>query len=97
MEKQYNPDGFIPKHGGYKSLLTYRKAEIVCDGTSYFCKKYFQPRDRTIEQMVQAARSGKQNIVEGSMASGTSKEMEIKLTNVARASLEELLNDYKDF
>jgi four helix bundle suffix protein len=97
MEKQYNPDGFIPKHGGYKSLLTYQKAEIIFDGTVYFCKKYFQPRDRTIDQMVQAARSGKQNIVEGSMASGTSKEMEIKLTNVARASLEELLNDYRDF
>jgi four helix bundle suffix protein len=97
MEKQYNPDGFIPKHGGYKSLLTFQKAEIIFDGTVYFCRKYFQPRDRTIDQMVQAARSGKQNIVEGSMASGTSKEMEIKLTNVARASLEELLNDYKDF
>jgi four helix bundle suffix protein len=97
MDKQYNPDGFIPKHGGYKSLLTFQKAEIIYDGTVYFCKKYFQPRDRTIDQMVQAARSGKQNIVEGSMASGTSKEMELKLTNVARASLEELLNDYKDF
>lgn len=95
--KQYNPDGFIPKHGGYKNLLTYQKAEIIFDGTHYFCNKYFPPRDRTIDQMVQAARSGKQNIVEGSMASGTSKEMEIKLTNVARASLEELLNDYKDF
>ena len=97
MDKQYNPDGFIPKHGGYKSLITYQKAEIIYDGTTYFCKKYFQPRDRTIDQMVQAARSGKQNIVEGSMASGTSKEMELKLTNVARASLEELLNDYQDF
>lgn len=95
--KQYNPDGFIPKHGGYKSLITYQKAEIIFDGTYYFCHKYFPQHDRTIDQMVQAARSGKQNIVEGSMASGTSKEMEIKLTNVARASLEELLNDYKDF
>jgi len=61
-----------------------------------FAKKYFQPYDPTIDQMIQAARSGKQNIVEGSMASGTSKETEIKLTNVARASLEELLTDYKD-
>ncbi len=97
MDKQYNPDGFIPKHGGYERLITYQKAEIIYDGTFYFCKKYFGPYDRTIDQMVQAARSGKQNIVEGSMASGTSKEMEIKLTNVARASLEELLTDYKDF
>ncbi|MCK9638863.1 MAG: four helix bundle suffix domain-containing protein [Prolixibacteraceae bacterium] len=97
MSNQYNPDGFIPKHGGYKRLLSYQKAEAIYDGTRYFCKKYFQRYDRTIDQMVQAARSGKQNIVEGSMASGTSKEMEIKLTNVARASLEELLDDYKDF
>lgn len=97
MDKQYNPDGFIPKHGGYERLITYQKAEVIYDGTYYFCKKYFHAYDRTIDQMVQAARSGKQNIVEGSMASGTSKEMEIKLTNVARASLEELLVDYKDF
>jgi four helix bundle suffix protein len=97
MDKQYNPDGFIPKHGGYERLITYQKAEIIYDGTYYFCKKFLSPFDRTIDQMIQAARSGKQNIVEGSMASGTSKEMEIKLTNVARASLEELLTDYKDF
>ena len=97
MNNQYNPDGFIPKHGGYERLLSYQKAIAIYDGTCYFCKKYFHPYDRTIDQMVQAARSGKQNIVEGSMASGTSKEMEIKLTNVARASLEELLDDYKDF
>ena len=97
MDKQYNADGFIPKHGGYERLITYQKAEIIYDGTYYFCRKYFKPYDRTIDQMMQAARSGKQNIVEGSMASGTSKEMEIKLTNVARASLEELLIDYKDF
>lgn len=97
MGKQYNPDGFIPKYGGYERLITYQKAEIIFDGTKYFTKKYFHPYDRTIDQMVQAARSGKQNIVEASMASGTSKEMEIKLTNVARASLEELLIDYKDF
>ncbi|MDD4968915.1 MAG: four helix bundle suffix domain-containing protein [Paludibacter sp.] len=97
MDKQYNANGFIPKHGGYERLITYRKSEIIYDGTQYFCKKYFQRYDRTIDQMVQAARSGKQNIVEASMASGTSKETEIKLTNVARASLEELLIDYKDF
>jgi four helix bundle suffix protein len=97
MDKQYNPDGFIPKHGGYEKLITYQKSVIIYDGTQYFCKKYFRPYDRTIDQMVQAARSGKQNIIEGSMASGTSKETEIKLTNVARASLQELLEDYKDF
>ena len=97
MDKQFNSQGFIPKFGGYKKLLTFQKAEIIYDGTVYFCRKHFKPYDRTIDQMIQAARSGKQNIVEGSMASGLSKEMELKLTNVARASLEELLNDYKDF
>jgi four helix bundle suffix protein len=89
--------GFIPAHGGYKNLLSYQKAEIVYDATVYFCNRFVENRDRTHDQMVQAARSGKQNIIEGSMASGTSKEMEIKLTNVARASLEELLADYRDF
>lgn len=89
--------GFIPSHGGYRNLLTYQKAEIIYDGTVYFCDRNFQKRDRTVDQMVQAARSGKQNIAEASMASGTSKEAEIKLTNVARASLEELLIDYQDF
>jgi four helix bundle suffix protein len=90
-------DGFIPKHGGYKKLLSFRKAEIVYDATVYFCDRFIDKRSRTHDQMVQAARSGKQNIIEGSMASATSKEMEIKLTNVARASLEELLTDYRDF
>jgi four helix bundle suffix protein len=90
-------DGFIPPHGGYRNLLSYRKAEIVYDATVYFCDRYVDRRSRTRDQMVQAARSGKQNIVEASMASGTSKETEIKLTNVARASLEELLEDYRDF
>lgn len=91
------PPGFIPKHGGYRNLLSYQKSEIVYDATVHFCGRYFGPQDRTVSQMVQAARSGKQNIIEGSMASGTSKETEIKLTNVARASLEELLADYGDF
>lgn len=90
-------EGFIPPHGGYHDLLSYRKAEIVYDATIFFCERYIDRFSRTRDQMVQAARSGKQNIVEGSMASGTSKEMEIKLTNVARASLEELLTDYCDF
>src|SRR5476651_2666906 len=91
------PETFIPPHGGYENFLSFRKARIVYDGTVRFCDRFLDKRDRTIDQMVQAARSGKQNIVEGSKASGTSKEMEIKLTNVARASLEELLVDYRDF
>jgi four helix bundle suffix protein len=90
-------DSFIPAHGGYRNLLSYQKAEIVYDATVRFCQRYFDKRDRTVDQMVQAARSGKQNIIEGSLASGTSKQIEIKLTNVARASLEELLADYRDF
>lgn len=89
--------GFIPAHGGYRNLITYQKAEIVYDGTVFFCNKFFKEFDRTVDQMVQAARSGKQNIAEASMASATSKETEIKLTNVARASLEELMIDYEDF
>ncbi|MBA3958342.1 MAG: four helix bundle protein [Parachlamydiaceae bacterium] len=88
---------FIPAHGGYQKLLSYQKAEIVYDATVYFTNRFFRRGDRTIDQMVQAARSGKQNIAEASSASGTSKEMEIKLTNVARASQEELLIDYRDF
>jgi four helix bundle suffix protein len=91
------PEGFIPPHGGYADLLSYQKAEIVYDATVYFCDRFFDKRDRTRDQMIQAARSGKQNIIEGSMASGTSKKTELKLTNVARASLEELLADYRDF
>ena len=78
-------------------MITYQKSEIIYDGTVYFCNRFFGKYDRTKDQMVQAARSGKQNIAEASMASGTSKETEIKLTNVARASLEELLIDYQDF
>jgi four helix bundle suffix protein len=98
MEKlNKNSEGFIPKHGGYRNLITYQKGEIIYDGIAYFTKRFFHKYDRTIEQMVQAARSGKQNIAEASMASGTSKETEIKLTNVARASLEELKIYYEDF
>jgi len=96
MENNFNK-GFIPTHGGYRNLITYQKAEIIYDGTFHFCNRYFGKYDRTKEQMIQAARSGKQNIVEASMASATSKETEIKLTNVARSSLEELLIDYEDF
>lgn len=94
---QYNNDGFIPAHGGYQNLITYKKAEIIYDGTVYFTEHFLTKPNRTIDQMVQAARSGKQNIAEASMASGTSKETEIKLTNVARASLEELQVDYQDY
>src|SRR5205823_8636908 len=89
--------GFLPPHGNYEELLSYQKAEVVYDITFRFCQRFLSRGDRTIDQMVQAARSGKQNIAEGSKASGTSKETEIKLTNVARASLEELLVDYRDF
>lgn len=87
----------IQPHGGYENLLSYRKSVIVYDGTVCFCRRFLSPKDRTYDQMIQAARSGKQNIVEGSMAGITSSEMEIKLTGVARASLEELLEDYKDY
>lgn len=88
---------FLPVHGGYQKLISYQKAEIIFDATVYFTRKFLSRGDRTIDQMVQAARSGKQNIAEASLASGTSKESEIKLTNVARASQEELLLDYLDF
>lgn len=95
--KKSDDQTFIPPHGNYQELLSYQKAEVVYDLTFRFCERFLKKGDRTIDQMVQAARSGKQNIVEGSKASGTSKEMEIKLTNVARASLEELLEDYRDY
>lgn len=89
--------GLIPPHGGYRELKSYQNAEIVYDATVRFCERFVDRRSRTHDQMVQAARSGKQNIAEGSMASGTSKKTELKLVNVARASLEELLLDYQDF
>ncbi|MDD3545582.1 MAG: four helix bundle suffix domain-containing protein [Kiritimatiellae bacterium] len=88
---------FLPPHGGYEELLSFRKARVVYDATVKFCARFVDTRSRTTDQMVQAARSGKQNILEGSQASGTSKETELKLTNVARASLEELLEDYRDY
>jgi four helix bundle suffix protein len=89
--------GFVRKHGGYQNLLSYQKSLIVFDATLYVWDHHIDRRSRTHDQMVETARSGKQNILEASMASGTSKEIEIKLTNVARASLEELLEDYRDF
>ena len=85
-------------HGGYKKLIVYRKSDIIYQGTVVFCRRFFSAYgDRTVDQMTQAARSCKQNIAEGSAASGTSKETEIKLTNVARATLDELLEDYFDW
>jgi len=89
--------GFLPAKGNYKQLLSYQKSRMIFDCTSIFCKRFFHKYDRTIDQMVQAARSGKQNIVEGSKAAITSSETELKLTNVARASLDELLEDYHDY
>lgn len=87
----------IPKHGGYRKLKSFQVAQLCYDLTVRFCDRYISKRSRTHDQMVQAARSGVQNIAEGSQASGTSKKMELKLTNVARASLEELRLDYEDF
>lgn len=87
----------IPKHGGFRHLKSFQVAQLVYDVTVRFCDKYIDRRSRTHDQMVQAARSGVQNIAEGSVASGTSKKMELKLTNVARASLAELRLDYEDF
>ena len=89
--------GFLPPHGNYAELLSFQKAEIVYDITFRFCHKYLSKGDRTVDQMIQSARSGKKIILEGSQASITSKETEIELTNVARASLEELLDDFRDY
>jgi len=90
-------EGLIPKHGGYRNLKSFQVAQLVFDITVRFCERYIDRFSRTRDQMVQAARSGVQNIAEGSQASGTSKKTELKLTNVARASLEELKLDYEDF
>src|SRR5256714_6690832 len=91
------PDNLIPSHGGYRQLKSFQHAELVYDATIKFCDRFIDRRSRTHDQMVQAARSGRQNIAEGSQASGTSKKFELKLVSVARASLEELLLDYEDF
>jgi four helix bundle suffix protein len=87
----------IPKHGGYRKLKSFQIAQLVFDATVRFCDRYIDRKSRTRDQMTQAARSGVQNIAEGSQASGTSKKTELKLTNVARSSLEELRLDYEDF
>lgn len=90
-------DNLIAPHGGYRNLKSFQHAELVYDATVKFCDRFIDRRSRTHDQMVQAARSGRQNIAEGSQASGTSKKFELKLVGVARASLEELLLDYEDF
>jgi restriction system protein len=89
--------GLIPPHGGYRKLRSFQCAQLVYDATVIFCNRFIDKRSRTHDQMVQAARSGVQNIAEGSKASATSKKTELKLTGTARASLEELLLDYEDF
>ena len=90
-------NNLIPAHGGYRDLKSFQQSELVYDATVKFCDRFIDQRSRTHDQMVQAARSGRQNIAEGSQASGTSKKFELKLVGVARASLEELLLDYEDF
>lgn len=87
----------IPRIGNYKKLLSYQKADVIFQITFDFCSRFLSKGDRTIDQMIQAARSGKQNIIEGCAASSTSSKTEIKLVNVAKASLKELLEDYEDY
>lgn len=91
------PNTFLPKKGNYRKLIAFQKAECIYDITFFFVKKYIAAGDRTADQMIQAARSGKQNIAEGSAAASTSSETELKLMNVARARLQELLLDYEDY
>ena len=97
QSNQRTPITFLPQHGHYRHLRVYQVTEIIYDITFYFTQHYLSKGDRTVDQMVQAARSGKQNIAEGNQAAATSSETEIKLTNVAKASLEELLDDYEDY
>lgn len=97
MNKFPHNVGLITSHGGYRQLKSFQQAELVYDATVKFCDRFIDRRSRTHDQMVQAARSGRQNIAEGSQASGTSKKTELKLVGVARASLEELLLDYEDY
>ncbi len=91
------PDTFLPKKGNYRNLIVFQKAECIYDITYYFAHKFLVKGDRTIDQMIQSARSGRQNIAEGSSAAATSSETELKLMNVARASLQELLLDFEDY
>ena len=96
-KNQRQPEPLIPRHGGYRNLKSFQVAQLVYDVTAAFCEAHIERRSRTHDQMVQAARSGVQNIAEGSQASATSRKTEMKLTNVARASLEELRLDYEDY
>lgn len=91
------PNTFLPQKGNYRKLIAFQKAECIYDITYYFAHTYLEKGDRTIDQMIQAARSGRQNIAEGAAAASTSSEPEIKLINVARASQQELLLDYEDY
>jgi len=95
--KPHGESDVIPPHGGFRKLLSFQKARLIYDVTVLFCDRYVERGSRTRDQMVQAARSGAQNIAEGSQASGTTKKIEINLTNIARSSLEELRLDYEDF
>ena len=90
-------DPLFQSRGGYRNLKAFTMAEIISDATAAFCRRFVDPRSRTTDQMIQAARSCKQNIAEGSLASATSSSTELKLTSVARASLEELMLDYEDY
>jgi len=92
-----DPQPFLPKKGNYQDLASYKKATVIYDLTFYFTRQYLSKGDRTIDQMVQAARSGKQNIAEGCAAAATSAETELKLISVAKASMKELLVDYEDY
>lgn len=92
-----NDKSFIPQKGGYRDLIAFQKTTCIYDITYYFAHTFLDKTDRTVDQMIQAARSGRQNIAEGSAASSTSRETELKLTNVAKASLQELLLDYEDY
>ena len=92
-----NAPQFMPQRSNYKDLVAYKKSECIYDITYHFTHRFLEVGDRTIDQMIQAARSGKQNIAEGSAASVTSSEMELKLINVAKASLRELADDYEDY
>lgn len=89
--------GKIRASGGYRELRSFQISTVIYDATVWFCEKFLDPRSRTVDQMVQSARSGRQNIAEGSRASATSSQTELRLVNVARSSLEELLLDYEDF
>ena len=97
------PNHTTPRHrrlrpsGGYRGTCGFQTATLIYDATYWFCEKFLDPRSRTVDQMIQAARSGRQNIAEGSRASGTSSQTELRLINVARSSLEELLLDYEDY